>query len=271
MLSPPRSYSPLPASAGPLQGTDTTASAKAGRLVAFGSCGELLGYARSQAGRSSGRTGSAAGLVLPRAPPRRGAGAGLPRRRRTRDAAPQEGVDYSGTNVQEQGVDEPDIVKTNGKTLFARRERLRRRGRRPRRTSRAARLAEARQRLDPRAAPPRQPPARALARRVLGRAAARDGRARHDRVAPSQSTLTEVDVSDPRAMRVMRTLTLDGAYVAARMVGGDVRVVVSSRSPDARRSCSRSASTSEALAAAKAKTPPWSPRRRARAGSRPTR
>ena len=35
------------------------------------------------------------------------------------DATPTEGVDYSGTNTQEQGVDEPDLVKTNGTTLFA--------------------------------------------------------------------------------------------------------------------------------------------------------
>ena len=28
--------------------------------------------------------------------------------------APQQGVDYSGTNVQEVGVDEPDVVKTDG-------------------------------------------------------------------------------------------------------------------------------------------------------------
>ena len=39
--------------------------------------------------------------------------------------APQEGavregdgVDYSTTNVQEEGVDEPDIVKTDGKHLY---------------------------------------------------------------------------------------------------------------------------------------------------------
>src|SRR4029079_1166417 len=37
----------------------------------------------------------------------------------THEAAPKHGVDYSGTNVQEEGVDEPDIVKTNGTTLFA--------------------------------------------------------------------------------------------------------------------------------------------------------
>src|SRR5438477_531931 len=34
------------------------------------------------------------------------------------EPAPVQGVDYSGTNVQETGVDEPDLVKTDGNTLF---------------------------------------------------------------------------------------------------------------------------------------------------------
>ena len=42
-----------------------------------------------------------------------------PSRRAADAAAPPQGVDYSGTNVQEEGVDEPDLVKTDGKTLFA--------------------------------------------------------------------------------------------------------------------------------------------------------
>ena len=32
---------------------------------------------------------------------------------------PVEGVDYSGTNVQEAGVDEADIIKTDGRRIFA--------------------------------------------------------------------------------------------------------------------------------------------------------
>jgi hypothetical protein len=43
--------------------------------------------------------------------------------------------------------------------------------------------------------------------------------------------LTEVDVSDPRALRVVRTLTLGGAYLTARLVGGIARVVVTSQVP----------------------------------------
>ena len=44
--------------------------------------------------------------------------------------------------------------------------------------------------------------------------------------APSQSVMSEIDVSNPAKLRLVRTLTLDGAYVAARLVGGTARIVV---------------------------------------------
>ena len=82
----------------------------------FRSCGDLLGYVKSQAVPLVGPWGfggsSSPGRVPPVSPPRRPSG-------RADGATPTEGVDYSGTNVQEQGVDEPDLVKTNGTTLFA--------------------------------------------------------------------------------------------------------------------------------------------------------
>src|SRR5438128_354537 len=70
---------------------------KTGGLVAFGSCGELLGYVKSQAVRFVGPWGlggpvAAGGIALP-------VGAAPP----AREASPQPGVDYSGTNVQEEG------------------------------------------------------------------------------------------------------------------------------------------------------------------------
>src|SRR5688500_781495 len=81
------------------------------RLTACGSCGQLLGYAKTQTKRfvgpyglgGFGRPGIETAAPAPVA----------------RAAAPVQGVDFSGTNVQEEGVDEPDLVKTNGKTLFA--------------------------------------------------------------------------------------------------------------------------------------------------------
>src|SRR5688500_12700388 len=86
-------------------------TAKTPRLAAFGSCGQLLSYAKANAARFVGPYG----LGSPFARGGIEAQAGAPADK----AAPQQGVDFSGTNVQEEGVDEPDIVKTNGNTLFA--------------------------------------------------------------------------------------------------------------------------------------------------------
>src|SRR5262245_57748236 len=103
---------------GTAAGTDRATSAKAGRLVTFGSCGELLDYAKSQAGRFVGPWGLAGrGVVRAGVPTPLSAAADATANKTA--AEPVEGVDYSGTNVQEAGVDEPDLVKTNGKTLFA--------------------------------------------------------------------------------------------------------------------------------------------------------
>ena len=43
-----------------------------------------------------------------------------------------------------------------------------------------------------------------------------------------QTTLTEVDVSDPSAMKVTRTMTVDGRFVDARQNGSTARFVISS-------------------------------------------
>ena len=81
-------------------------AAKAPRLAAFGSCGQLLSYAKSNASRFVGPYGLGGQNQTVIAETARGA------------APPKQGVDYSGTNVQEEGVDEPDIVKTDGNTLY---------------------------------------------------------------------------------------------------------------------------------------------------------
>src|SRR5262249_49735032 len=43
--------------------------------------------------------------------------------------------------------------------------------------------------------------------------------------------LTEVDVSDPKAMRIVRNERDDGEFVDARMVGDTARIVLASRAP----------------------------------------
>ena len=109
---------------------------KPSALPAFPSCASLLSYARTNARRTGGRTGvpTRAGVLLPlvldapfgpdvavadspTAPSPSVAGApALSAPPAAEKAAVPE---FSQTNVQEAGVDEPDIVKTDGKTVFA--------------------------------------------------------------------------------------------------------------------------------------------------------
>ena len=201
-----------------------TTAAKAGRLVAFGSCADLLTHAKSQASRLVGPWGLGGGAVtdvigMP----------GAPAASRTSEL--KQGVDYSGTNVQEEGVDEPDLVKTDGTTLFA--------------------VANGRlNAVDVATGAPRLLDTLKLdtaswshelllhGERLL--VLSRGGfwaeplpglAARAMPYSRAESRLIEVDVSNPRALRIVRTLTLDGAYVAARLVGGSVRIVASSPLP----------------------------------------
>ena len=63
-------------------------------------------------------------------------------------------------------------------------------------------------------------------------------------------SLAEIDVSNPKALRLVRTLTLDGAYVAARLVGGSVRIVATSQVPSTLPFVQPKNGTKEELAAA---------------------
>ena len=153
---------------------------------------------------------------------------GIPEAART--AAPQQGVDFSGTNVQEEGVDEPDLVKTNGNTLFA--------------------VANGRlNAVDVREAKPRLLDSLRLDPALTHELLLHGNRllvlsrggywieplpgiaARIAPYQPAQSVLTEVDVSNPARLRLVRTLTLDGSTVAARLVGGSVRIVTAAQIP----------------------------------------
>ena len=228
---------------------DVSAAPKGGRLVAFRSCSELLGYAKAHAAPfvsayGFGRqVGVGVGVKAPpgAAPPTAGA-----------SSKAQQGVDYSGTNVQEAGVDEPDLVKTNGTTLFAAEnnqlESVAVGGAAPKLLdtlkldtgwshelllsgTHLLVLSRGGYWIQPLPAQPALMPIP----RVSG------------------STLTEVDVSDPAALKVVQTLTLDGAYLDARMIGSAVRVVSSSAVPIELPYVTPAGATTTALAAAEAK------------------
>ncbi len=223
------------------------AAPKGGRLVAFRSCGDLLGYAKAHAapfvtaygfGRSVGVAGG------PKVPPGAVTAPAV-------GSTPQQGVDYSGTNVQEAGVDEPDLVKTNGATLFAvennQLEAVAVGGAAPKLLdtlkldsgwSHELLLSGGHLLVLSRGGYWIQPLPAQPALMPTPRA--------------SGSTLTEVDVSDPAALKVVQTLTLDGAYLDARMIGSTVRVVSSSPMPIELPYVTPLGATASALAAAQA-------------------
>ena len=177
------------------------------------------------------------------------------------DSARQEGVDYSGTNVQETGVDEPDIVKTNGETLFAiangRLNAVDVSGAKPR-------LLDTLQldaRLEPRAPAARRPAARALARRLLARAAARDGGAscgrtpRRSRSCPRSTSRTRRSSASSARSRSTAPTSRRGSSAARRASSSPRRF----RSPC--RSCSRRAGPRRGRRSRQSATAPSSRRR----------
>ena len=168
--------------------------AKSPRPKAFASCASLISYARRHSP-----------IPVRPLPPRlpvpifgggeddSGGGGG---------AAPVSSM----TNVQEAGVDEPDIVKNDGKTVFALvDDRLH--------TVDAA----SSRKLDSVAIPGHFGELLIQGRRALAITSGGKG-----------TILSEVDIADPAAMRVLRTLNIDGSVVSGRLHGSTVRVVVSS-------------------------------------------
>lgn len=145
------------------------------------------------------------------------------------DAAAAAPVAFSGTNVQEHGVDEPDIVKTDGNVVFAVAQGLLHAigvgGSQPALLDSLATGTSFGQQLllyGDRLLLIESAPTFILARVSLG----------GDSLMPSwgrpSTTLTEIDISDPTALRVLNTMTVAGSYLSARLVGSTVRLVVSS-------------------------------------------
>ncbi|MCY4424186.1 MAG: beta-propeller domain-containing protein [Acidimicrobiaceae bacterium] len=125
-------------------------------------------------------------------------------------AAPVEGVDFSGTNVQEAGVDEADIVKTDGQRIF---------------TLSAGRLVV----VD--AASRTRTGAVAVAE-GWGRELFIDGdslllitRSTSDAPDGSETVLQSIDVSGGTP-EIVRTVNVQGNYISARSVGGTARVIL---------------------------------------------
>ena len=218
------------------------AEGRARVLRPFSSCPALVQYARAHGTQAVG-TGwvPPAAVGAPVARPVQGQpvaeGVAPQATAAPTDGKSDAGTQFSTTNVQEEGVDEPNVVKTNGKVIFAVADghlyAVDARSDPPKLLSSLA-LAEGsghelllhgdtllvlQNAWLP--AEPVQPPAGdqppGIARPLLypiGRAVTR---------------LTEVDVSDPANMKVLRTERADGSYVTARRNGDTARIVLVSQ------------------------------------------
>jgi hypothetical protein len=132
---------------------------------------------------------------------------------------------FSTTNVQEVGVDEPDIVKTDGKHVFAISDGTLRAldvtGDAPKLVGSLDLGSGGGHQLFIRGD-------RALVMSTSYGGGGGIGFATDIRIASSQVVLSEIDISNPAAMAVRRSMTVDGALADARMTGGTARVVVGS-------------------------------------------
>jgi hypothetical protein len=209
-------------------------------LQAFDACDDFLDYVKQYAvdlvgpwgfetgwyGPMVGRLAGDGVMVMEDMAATDGAAGGIsPPTTAAATTVPAPGVDYSATNVQELGVDEPDIVKTDGNRIVVMSGSMLSvvdvSGGEP--------LLAGQLELDSAWASNLF----LAGDRILVLAAddpwAYAGGVTPDAWYPTPvARLIEVDISDVANPRVVRTLHLDGATVSARMVGNTVRVVVSS-------------------------------------------
>jgi uncharacterized secreted protein with C-terminal beta-propeller domain len=212
-------------------------------LATFDSCRQVVGFADRNAGRAlwaweRGMPRIAASwpttlAPFPRFRPRPGGDPGpafLPRPvavQAPASAGEPAGGQTSQTNVQEAGVDEPDVVKADGRLVYALSS-----GRLLTIDAGAGQERVLGQvRLEGSGHELLVHGTRAL---VLSRVLRPPVDPAADTAAPypGGTRLTEVDVTDPAAPRVVRTQNVEGEYVTARLHDGSARVVVVA-SPDA--------------------------------------
>jgi len=208
------------------------------RLTAFGSCGQLLRYAQRNALETVAHGSLTKSFDRPMP-----AGAPLAQGRAVDDAKPTaEAPAFSNTNVQEAGVDEPDIVKSNGAWIFSvaggrlravdvrdGTPRLRRSLSLPGDGHQllliGSRLLVLSQRYEPTTTAPdngvRSP-------KPLADSGVESSERVVERSGRQFAQLIEIDVSNPATMRIANTLKVDGQYLNARVNGGSARVVIAS-------------------------------------------
>jgi hypothetical protein len=258
-----------------------TVAAKPG-LVRYRSCARFAADARARTLRMTSAWGIGAprpafdAVAVPEAADRAAAGAAAPTA-----AAPREGVDFSGTNVQEAGVDEPDLVETDGRVVYAI-------------ADGAVRFTDVRDGAPRALAAPFTPDGASPTGLLLhgdrlvvlaesgsvwggpavGRGATIIGADVGVTVpwTPPATVLVELDVADPSHPRVVTRTTVEGNVVGARRTGDTLRVVLSgtgqriplTQPADGSRRAERAAERANRRAVARARAAAWLPRMRVR-------
>lgn len=204
-------------------GAGAAVEASPAGLHRFGTCIGFLGYVKRNAKRIVEPWGlpGASRSVLPATDDASGGES---------DAlGPEPGVDFSTTNVQEAGVDEPDLVKTDGSTIFALA------GGRLHAVDVSAgepRLLDSLELSDAWSAQLLLHGQRLLVLSTDGAVIALRRMGRDSLIAPTWPTprtvLTLIDVSSPASMQVIERLSVDGSLVTARLTGSTARVVITS-------------------------------------------
>ena len=212
--------------------------ARAAKLLPFGGCESVADYGDAEARRVFGNSYRPKELA-PYPVQREGTLASPVSGQANRGAAEDGGTDFSTTNVQETDVDEPDIVKTNGRTIFAIGGNslnavdarspnapllgsLRLQGWGHQLLLAGSRLLVISEKLElpesiepPPLPDPPPPPSRWTG----------SEEPLHPDAEPV-TVLSEIDVSDPRAMRLVRSEEVDGHNISARLTGDQIRVVI---------------------------------------------
>lgn len=202
-----------------------------GAVEPFDSCNEFLDYVKSHAVELVGPYGlegyGDVWYAMPDVAFATAEDGGDDSLRSEAPATTTAGIDYSETNVQVAGVDEPDIVKTDGERIFA--------------------VAQGKLHWIDATGTPEVVASIPLDgwghqlflsgdRLLVMTTGSEPTLYAESRIAGDfapqyyspRTLLAEVDVSDPGAMDIVRTLTMDGSLVASRMIDGTVRVVVRS-------------------------------------------
>jgi len=240
--SAPSTSVPSTTTVAPLPTIDVGAVELTSGLIPFSACDELLRYLQDEASARVGPYGLDGGWYGPVMPfATRAVGGPVLEMAMAFDdsmgVAPTPGVDFSGTNVQEAGIDEPDLVKTDGVRIVVVE-------------------GDGLHVIDPSGDSPTPVGRLALTGHWGGELLLSGDRAwvladtdayyeegsvpmvpAVARILPPGrwrplTSIIEVDLSDPTTPTVVGTLTVEGRYVSARVVNGAARVVVSSAPDD---------------------------------------